>query len=93
MLNRARIWYVAKVPTWNSLITSEIPGLTETFTAVALSSDDQKIATPASAGVLIPGIVARVVKPDGTLAKLGEPGELLVRGPSMALGYYKNPEA
>lgn len=42
---------------------------------------------------MIPGIAARVVKPDGTLAKLNEPGELVVNGPSMALGYYKNPEA
>ena len=68
-------------------------GLTETFTTVATSPNDKKIATPGSAGVLIPGIVARVVKPDGSLAKEGEPGELVVTGPSMALGYYKNPEA
>lgn len=67
-------------------------GLTETFTTVALSPNDRP-PTPASAGALIPGIVARVVKTDGSLAKLGEPGELVVRGPSMALGYYRNPEA
>ena len=74
----------------NSIVCA---GLTETFTTVTLSPNSQKIATPGSAGVLIPGIVARVVKADGTLAKRGEPGELVVRGPSMALGYYKNPEA
>ena len=67
--------------------------MTETFTTVALSPNDQQVATAASAGVLIPGIVARVVKPDGTFAAPGEPGELVVRGPSMALGYFKNPTA
>lgn len=46
-----------------------------------------------SAGQLVPGIEARVVKPDGQLAKPGEPGELVVRGPSMALGYLNNPKA
>ncbi|KAI0803315.1 amp dependent CoA ligase [Irpex lacteus] len=68
-------------------------GMTETFTTISLSPNNNKIAAPGSGGVLIPGVVARVVKPDGSLAKEGETGELVVTGPSMALGYYKNPEA
>lgn len=68
-------------------------GMTETFTTIALSPNDVIPATPGCAGVLIPGVSARVVKVDGTIAKFGEPGELLVTGPSMALGYYKNPQA
>lgn len=68
-------------------------GMTETFTAIAMSPNTERIAAPGSGGVLIPGIVARVVKPDGSLAKEGESGELVVTGPSMAMGYYKNPEA
>lgn len=67
--------------------------MTESFTTVALSPNDQQSVTAASAGVLIPGIVARVVKADGSLAEPGEPGELVIRGPSMALGYFKNPAA
>lgn len=67
--------------------------MTETFTSVCLSPNTERIATPGCAGVLVPGIVARVVKPDGTLAKFNEPGELVVTGPAMALGYFKNPEA
>ena len=54
---------------------------------------EQKIGTINSAGQLLPGITARVVKPDGTLSKEGEAGELIITGPSMALGYFKNPEA
>jgi 4-coumarate--CoA ligase len=53
----------------------------------------QKIATVGSAGQLIPGIIARVTKPDGSLAAEGEQGELVVTGPSMALGYLNNDTA
>ena len=59
---------------------------------MALSPNDRP-PTPAAAGALIPGIVARVVKADGSIAKLGEAGELVISGPSMALGYYKNAKA
>ncbi|KAK2461606.1 hypothetical protein APHAL10511_006069 [Amanita phalloides] len=68
-------------------------GLTETCTSVSLVPPDQKLGTVGSAGRLIPGVTARVVKADGSLAREGEQGELVVTGPSMALGYYKNPEA
>jgi 4-coumarate--CoA ligase len=67
--------------------------MTETCTTIAIVPPDQKFGTAGSAGRLIPGVLARVVKPDGSLAKEGEAGELVVTGPSMALGYYKNPEA
>ncbi len=46
-----------------------------------------------SAGRLLPGIKARVIKPDGTLAGDGEQGELLISGPSMASGYLDNEAA
>jgi len=53
----------------------------------------QKIGPAGSAGQLIPGIRARVVKEDGSLAQFGEQGELFVTGPAMALGYLNNHEA
>ncbi|KAG6854215.1 hypothetical protein C0991_009233 [Blastosporella zonata] len=53
----------------------------------------QRIGTLGSAGQLIPGIVARVVKEDGSLAKEGEQGELVIKGPSMALCYMNNEAA
>jgi long-subunit acyl-CoA synthetase (AMP-forming) len=46
-----------------------------------------------SVGILLPGIEARIVRPDGSLAGLNEPGELLLRGPLMALGYKGNEKA
>lgn len=53
----------------------------------------QKIGTVGSAGQLIPGIRAKVVKEDGSLAREGEQGELIVTGPSMALRYINNEAA
>ncbi|OCH89253.1 acetyl-CoA synthetase-like protein [Obba rivulosa] len=68
-------------------------GMTETATIVTMPQLDQKIGTLGSAGRLVPGIVVRVIKEDGSLAQCGEPGQLVVRGPSIALGYLNNEEA
>ena len=68
-------------------------GLTETGTTISWHQIDRKIGTVGGAGELIPGIIAKVVKPDGSLASDGERGELVVKGPSIALGYYGNPAA
>lgn len=48
---------------------------------------------PGSVGILLPGVEARVVREDGRLAALNEPGELHVRSGSVALGYWKNRKA
>ena len=74
-------------------LCNENVGLTETCTTVCSLRVDRKFGTIGSVGELIPGIIAKVVKPDGTLASDGEQGELVVKGPSMALGYYENPAA
>ncbi|KZT30745.1 amp dependent CoA ligase [Neolentinus lepideus HHB14362 ss-1] len=68
-------------------------GMTETSTVVAMFPAEQRIGVLGSAGQLIPGVVARVVKEDGSLAKPGELGELVVKSPSNALGYFNNVEA
>ncbi|KAJ7812607.1 phenylacetyl-CoA ligase [Mycena leptocephala] len=44
-------------------------------------------------GELVPGVVARVMKPDGTLCGYNEPGELLLKTPAAALGYFGDEEA
>lgn len=56
-------------------------------------STESKIGVPGSAGRLLPGVVARVMKADGTFAGFNEPGELQVKMPSLALGYWYNEEA
>lgn len=54
---------------------------------------NQKVGTLGSGGQLLPGTVAKVVKPDGTLATAGEAGELYIQGGQVALGYYGNQKA
>ncbi|TFY78134.1 hypothetical protein EWM64_g5883 [Hericium alpestre] len=44
-------------------------------------------------GILLPGCEARIVREDGSEAGYDEPGELLVRGGHVALGYWKNEAA
>ncbi|PCH36900.1 amp dependent CoA ligase [Wolfiporia cocos MD-104 SS10] len=68
-------------------------GMTEAVGSLAFLQMEQKIGTPGSAGRLLPGIIARVVRPDGSLAKLGQPGHLIVKGPCMALGYLNDEQA
>lgn len=67
--------------------------MTETSTSVTMFPTTQYIGTLGSAGQLIPGTIARIVKIDGILADYDEEGELHVTGPSMALRYLNNDEA
>lgn len=53
----------------------------------------QHVGTPGSAGQLMPGTIAKIVKPDGSHASVGEPGELWVKGGQVSLGYYRNEDA
>ncbi|KZO92578.1 amp dependent CoA ligase [Calocera viscosa TUFC12733] len=64
-------------------------GLTETTTLVSLF-DMHRASVAGSSGFLVPDTVARIVQPDGRLADPGEPGEIWVKGPQMALGYSNN---
>ncbi|KAJ8581986.1 acetyl-CoA synthetase-like protein [Rhizopogon salebrosus TDB-379] len=68
-------------------------GTTEAAGTITMFSPDTKLGVPGSAGRLVPGIIAKVVKSDGTMAGFNEPGELQVKMPSVALGYVNNDEA
>lgn len=67
--------------------------MTETATTISMMPFTRNRDSLNSAGQLIPGVVAKVVKEDGTLAGFGEPGELFVKQPSNALGYLNNDQA
>nr|BAR45486.1 long chain acyl-CoA synthetase [Gelatoporia subvermispora] len=55
---------------------------------------DGKLSIPLEAvGILLPGQESRIVKEDGSEAGYNEPGELWVRGPNVALGYFSNEKA
>ncbi|CAL1695160.1 unnamed protein product [Somion occarium] len=68
-------------------------GMTETSTTVSWPRLDQKIGTLGCGGQILAGVTMKIVKEDGSLAKLGEPGELYVKAPSLALRYLNNEEA
>lgn len=67
--------------------------MTETCTAVTIYPLKTKRGASGSSGHLLPGVVAKVVKPDGTMAGYGEEGELYAKSPSNAIGYSNNKQA
>ncbi|KAI0767439.1 amp dependent CoA ligase [Fomes fomentarius] len=68
-------------------------GMTETCTTFSFPQLDMRVGTPGSAGRLIPGTACRILKVDGTWGGLNEQGQLVVSGPSMAIGYLDNQKA
>ncbi|WP_447724425.1 acyl-CoA ligase (AMP-forming), exosortase A system-associated [Sphingomonas koreensis] len=66
-------------------------GLTEAFRSTYLDPG-QVDANPDSMGRAIPFAEIMVVRPDGTRADAGEPGELVHAGPLVAQGYWQDAE-
>ena len=48
---------------------------------------------PGSAGFLLPGMEARILRDDGSDVAVNEVGELFVKGGIVALGYWNNDKA
>lgn len=67
--------------------------MTETAATISMIPPSQRIGTAGGAGQIIPGVVCRVVRPDGSLASVGQQGELQVQSPSNALYYLGNEKA
>ena len=66
-------------------------GLTEAFRSTYLDPGEID-RRPGSMGKAIPNAEILVVRPDGTRCDPGEPGELVHRGPLVAMGYWNDPE-
>lgn len=65
-------------------------GLTEAFRSTFLDPAQVDIR-PESIGKAIPNAEVLVLRPDGTQCEPGEEGELVHRGPLVALGYWNDP--
>ena len=65
-------------------------GLTEAFRSTYLDPAEVD-RRPDSIGKAIPGAEILVVRPDGSPCDPGEEGELVHRGPHVALGYWNDP--
>jgi acyl-CoA synthetase (AMP-forming)/AMP-acid ligase II len=66
-------------------------GLTEAFRATYLPPEEVD-AHPDSIGRAIPGTEIMVLREDGSECAAGEEGELVQRGPTVAAGYWNDPE-
>jgi amino acid adenylation domain-containing protein len=67
-------------------------GLTEVFRSTCLHPRLVD-AHPDSMGKAVPGAEVYVVREDGSRAEAGEVGELVHAGPTVALGYWQDPQA
>jgi len=67
-------------------------GLTEASPSVA-SNSMAPVARPGSVGFALPDIELRLVDENGRDVALGDPGELLVRGPNVFQGYWNDEAA
>lgn len=68
-------------------------GLTEASPRVTTIGDADAKWNEHPAGYALPGLELRIERPDGSDAAPGESGEVLVRGPSVMLGYLDSPDA
>jgi long-chain acyl-CoA synthetase len=68
-------------------------GLTEASPIVTSTAVGTGMPRPGSIGPPLPGVEVRIVDVDGADALLGDPGELLVRGPNVFPGYWHDDEA
>ena len=66
-------------------------GMTETLMTIGNPYDGER--RPGTVGRPLPGVEVRIVGPDGRDLPEGETGELLVRGPAVFDGYWRQPEA
>jgi malonyl-CoA/methylmalonyl-CoA synthetase len=66
-------------------------GMSETLMSVSNPYGGER--RPGSVGFPLPGVATRIVTSDGGDAGAGETGELLIRGPNVCLGYWRQPDA
>jgi malonyl-CoA/methylmalonyl-CoA synthetase len=64
-------------------------GMTETLMTIGNPYDEER--RPGTVGRPLPGVEVRIVGPDGRDLPEGETGQLLVRGPAVFGGYWRQP--
>ncbi|KPJ89450.1 MAG: hypothetical protein AMS17_01955 [Spirochaetes bacterium DG_61] len=66
-------------------------GLTEA--APVVSSNTVKKYKLGTSGVIAPSVKCKILLPNGNEAKTGQTGEIVIEGPNVMKGYFKNPQA
>ena len=82
---------------WQARVTGpvlELWGMTE-IAGLGATHSVYAPPVPGSIGVSLPGIETKIAPIDGSVGEVpvGTPGELMVRGPLVMLGYYGRPDA
>ncbi|MGB7947189.1 MAG: AMP-binding protein [Candidatus Binatia bacterium] len=68
-------------------------GLTETSPLITLVEPENAETKMGSIGRAVPGVEVKIVDAAGNDVPMGEPGEIVTRGPHVMKGYFRNPEA
>ncbi|KAI1840584.1 hypothetical protein JX266_013188 [Neoarthrinium moseri] len=68
-------------------------GLSETTGSITIVPIDRSDLAPGTVGSLVPSHYAKLIDEDGKSVEQGKEGEILVRGPLVIKGYWKNPKA
>ncbi|HSQ20794.1 MAG TPA: AMP-binding protein, partial [Blastocatellia bacterium] len=68
-------------------------GLTETSPLITLVEPEKAELKLGSIGRPVTGVEVRVVDENGNEVPVGEPGEIITRGPHVMKGYFRKPEA
>ncbi|MEQ1946184.1 MAG: AMP-binding protein [Bryobacteraceae bacterium] len=66
-------------------------GMTETMMNISNPYDGER--RPGSVGLPLPGVIAKIVGPDGNDLPDGETGEVWLKGPNVFRGYWRREEA
>jgi len=68
-------------------------GLTETVSGDTFLNKGKERDKLGSVGKPVFNVDVRVIRPDGTDAAAGEEGEIVIQGPKVSVGYWRDPEA
>jgi acyl-CoA synthetase (AMP-forming)/AMP-acid ligase II len=71
----------------------EAYGQSESTDGVTMARHGSVFTHPGTVGCANPHILAAAMRPDGTLADVDEDGEIVVGGPTVMKGYYRNRKA
>lgn len=68
-------------------------GMTEASPVIAVTGSKPRCMKMGSVGQFFKELEGKVIKPDGSSCKPKEIGEIIIKGPTVMQGYFKNPEA
>lgn len=75
------------------VVVRQLYGMTEAGGGSLIATEEEALAKPASCGRGLAYSRFRIVRDDGTSCAPDEPGHILLQGPGLMAGYWREPEA